>query len=198
MKKPFFKAARGARNMNDKEIIRLFFDRDEKAIEYTAEKYHSYCRAIADKILGNAEDDEECLNDVWLAAWNTIPPNDPPSLATYLGRITRNISVQTLRRINRKKRGKELTVYLEELGEALPSDAGVEDALEEAETQRLLAGFVSRQSKLNRSIFICRYYYLDSITEIAARYDLTQNQVKLRLHRMRKKLRDYLEKEGMA
>lgn len=184
--------------MNDKEIVRLFFDRDEKAIEYTSRKYHSYCYAIADRILHNAEDDEECLNDVWLAVWETIPPNDPPSLSVYLGRITRNISVRTLRRINRKKRGKELTVYLEELGDALPSDSDPEKTFESAETQRLLAEFLSRQKQLNRSIFLCRYYYLDSITEIASRFDMTQNQVKLRLHRMRKKLREYLEKEGMV
>lgn len=184
--------------MNDKEIIRLFFDRDEKAIEQTSRKYHSYCYAIADRILHNAEDDEECLNDVWLAAWDSIPPNDPPSLAVYLGRITRNISVRTLRRINRKKRGKELTVYLEELGEALPSDSDPQSAVESAEVRRLLADFVSRQSKLNRDLFLCRYYYLDSIEEIAARFGMTQNQVKLRLHRMRKKLREHLRKEGMA
>ena len=184
--------------MNDKDIIRLFFDRDETAIEQTSRKYRSYCYAIADRILRNTEDDEECLNDVWLAAWDTIPPNDPPSLSVYLGRITRNISVRMLRRINRKKRGKELTVYLEERGEALPSDNRVEAALESAELQRLLADFVSRQNKLNRNLFICRYYYLDSIGEISARYDLTQNQVKLRLFRMRKKLREYLEKEGLA
>ena len=184
--------------MKDKEIIRLYFDRDEKAIEYTEQKYHSYCYAIADKILRNAEDDEECLNDVWLAAWNTIPPNDPPSLSTYLGRITRNISVRMLRRLNRKKRGKELTVYLEELGEALPSDTNVEHALESTVVNELLAGFIKCQSKLNRDILICRYYYLDSIADIAQRFGLTQNQVKLRLFRLRKKLKDYLEKEGIA
>lgn len=183
--------------MNDKDIIRLFFDRDETAIEQTSKKYRSYCYAVADRILHNAEDDEECLNDVWLAAWDTIPPNDPPSLCVYLGRLTRNISVRMLRRINRKKRGKELTVYLEELSETLPSENDTGSALEHAELQRLLSDFLSRQNMLNRDLMICRYYYLDSIEEIAARFDLTQNQVKLRLFRMRKKLRDYLQKEGM-
>lgn len=184
--------------MNDKEIIRLFFDRDEKAIEYTEQKYRGYCYAIADKILRNAEDDEECLNDVWLAAWDSIPPNNPPVLSTYLGRITRNISVRMLRRLNRKKRGRELTVYLEELGDALPADCNVENALESVVISDLLTSFIKRQSKLNRNLLICRYYYLDSIADIAERFGLTENQVKLRLFRLRKRLREALEKEGIA
>lgn len=183
--------------MDDKEIISLYFDRDEKAIEYTEQKYRAYCYAIADRVLKSPEDNEECLNDVWLSAWNTIPPNNPPSLSTYLGRITRNISVNRLRFINRKKRGKELTVYLEELSEALPSKNSVEDVLEEKELRTLLEDFILKLPKVNRSIFICRYFYLDTTQDIAVRFGLTQNQVKLRLFRMRNKLKTFLEKEGV-
>ena len=182
--------------MHDKEIISLYFDRDEKAIEYTEEKYRAYCYSVADKVLNNAQDDEECLNDVWLAAWNSIPPNNPPSLATYLGRITRNISVRRLRFINRKKRGKELTIYIEELNEAIPTASTVEDIVDNQVLCSLLERFLRSQNKQNRNIFICRYYYLDSIGDVADRFGMTENQVKLRLFRLRKKLREHLEKEG--
>lgn len=182
--------------MNDKEIIALFMSRDEKAIEYTRSKYGAYCFAIADKVLDNAEDNEECLNDVWLAVWNSIPPNNPESLSSYIGKITRNISVKRLRAINRLKRGKSVTVCLDELSDALPSGDSVEDTLEKTELKVLLETFIRGLNKSNRNIFLCRYYYLDSIDEIAVRFGMTGNQVKLRLFRMRKKLKDYLEKEG--
>lgn len=184
--------------MHDKEIISLFFDRDERAIEYTQQKYRAYCHTIADQVLNNSQDDEECLNDVWLAAWNSIPPNNPPTLATYLGRITRNISVRRLRTINRKKRGKELTVYIEELNEAIPTATDVEEVLEHQMIRELLERFLRSQSTQNRRVFVCRYYYLDSINDIADRFGMTESQVKLRLFRLRKKLKQYLEKEGIV
>lgn len=183
--------------MNDQEIIALFLDRDEKAIEYTASKYHNYCYSIADKALHNPQDSEECLNDVWLAAWNSIPPNEPTSLSVYLGRITRNLSVKRLRDINRKKRGKEITVYLEELEDVIPTRHNVEETMENELLKESLERFLRKQHKINRGLFICRYYYLDSIGEIAARFGLTENTVKLRLFRLRKKLKEYLEKEGV-
>ena len=184
--------------MKDKDIISLYFDRDERAIEYTAAKYGPYCRAIAEKLLSSAEDREECLNDVWLAAWESIPPNDPPSLSRYLGRIARNVSVRRLRYINRKKRGRELTVYIEELGEAVPDGSDIELTLESEELSRRIGDFLKKQKKLNRQLFICRYYYLDSVGQIAERFSLTENQVKLRLFRMRGQLKKYLEKEGVV
>lgn len=182
--------------MNDKEIIALYMSRDEKAIEYTRDKYSAYCFSIADKVLDNAEDNEECLNDVWLAVWNSIPPNNPASLSSYIGKITRNLSVKRLRAINRLKRGKSVTVCLDELSEALPSGESVEDSFEKSELKESLEKFIRGQAKINRNIFLCRYYYLDSIDEIAVRFGMTENQVKLRLFRMRKKLKDFLEKEG--
>ncbi len=186
------------RSMEDKRIIDLFFDRDERAIEYTSQKYGRYCYSIADKILRDPEDDRECLNDVWLAAWNSIPPNNPPSLSAYLGKVTRNQSVMKLRSINRNKRGRSLTVYLDELSEAMPDACDVEAELERTVIRDALSEFIRRQGKTNRHLFVCRYYYLDSIEEIAERFGMTQSQVKLRLFRMRKKLKEYLEKEGIA
>lgn len=183
--------------MRDKDIISLYFSRDERAIEYTEQKYRAYCLSVADRILGDPQDCEECLNDVWLAAWESIPPNDPPSLAVYLGRVARNISVRRLRQINRKKRGADVTVYLEELSEALPDGSSVEELAEGSALRELLERYLRAQSRLNRDIFICRYYYLDSIADTAYRFGMTENQVKLRLFRLRKKLRTYLEKEGI-
>ena len=184
--------------MNDQEIIALFFDRDERAIEYVTRQYRGYCYSIADRVLCSKEDSEECLNDVWLAAWNTIPPNKPPSLSTYLGRITRNLSVKKLRDINRKKRGREMTVYLEELSEALPTQNGVEKAIDDIVIKESIERFLQKQSRTNRSLFICRYYYLDGIEETAVRFGMTENTVKLRLFRMRKKLKEFLEQEGIV
>ncbi len=183
--------------MNDQEIIILFFERDEKAIEYTERRYKNYCYPIAEKLLRNREDCEECLNDVWLAAWNSIPPNRPQSLSSYLGRITRNLSVKKLRDINRKKRGRELTVYLEELSDVLPSKKSVENAIEDSLIKEVIESFLQKQNRINRNLFICRYYYLDSIDEIKERFGMNENTVKTRLFRMRKKLKEYLEKEGV-
>lgn len=184
--------------MQDKEIVALYFDRNEKAIEYTQQKYRAYCHSVAHRLLRDEQDDEECLNDVWLAAWESIPPNRPLSLKSYLGRITRNLSAKRLRDINRKKRGKDLTVYLEELSDALPADDGVESSLESAVLREAIERFLMRQSAVNRSLFICRYYYLDSIGELALRFGLSENSVKLRLLRLREKLREELVKEGIV
>ena len=184
--------------MQDKEIVALYFDRNEKAIEYTQQKYRAYCHSVAHRLLRDEQDDEECLNDVWLAAWESIPPNRPLSLKSYLGRITRNLSAKRLRDINRKKRGKDLTVYLEELSDALPADDGVESSLESAVLREAIERFLMRQSAVNRSLFICRYYYLDSIGELALRFGLSENSVKLRLLRLRQKLREELVKEGIV
>ena len=184
--------------MQDKEIVALYFDRNEKAIEYTQQKYRAYCHSVAHRLLRDEQDDEECLNDVWLAAWESIPPNRPLSLKSYLGRITRNLSAKRLRDINRKKRGKDLTVYLEELSDALPADDGVESSLESAALKEMIERFLKRQSEVNRSLFICRYYYLDSVGELALRFGLSENSVKLRLLRLRQKLREELVKEGIV
>ena len=178
--------------MQDKEIISLYLDRDEKAIEYTEQKYRAYCLSVADRILSDPQDCEECLNDVWLAAWESIPPNDPPALAVYLGRIARNISVRRQREMNRKKRGAGLTVYLEELSEALPGGGSVEELTEGSDLRELIGRFLKAQSRLNRDIFVFRYYYLDSIADVGRRFGMTDNQVKLRLFRLRKKLKGFL------
>ena len=184
--------------MNDKDIIALLFDRDEKALEYTAEKYDSYCYAIARGILGSEEDVKECVNDVLLAVWETIPPNNPEKLSLYLGRITKNISVNRLRSINAKKRGADyVRLCIDELSEAIPSADDPIALLESEQLSEALERFLRSVSATNRRIFISRYYYLESIGEIASRFCMNENQVKLRLYRTREKLRKYLRKEGL-
>lgn len=186
-------------NMDDKEIIDLFFGRDEKALEYTAQKYDSYCYAVAQKILGSEEDAKECVNDVLLAAWDTIPPNRPEKLSLYLGKIAKNISVNKLRAINAKKRGADMIkVCLDELVEVVPSSDDPTALLETEELSRAIERGLKTLSATNRRIFISRYYYLESIGEIASRLGMNENQVKLRLSRTREKLRKYLRKEGLT
>ena len=185
--------------MDDQRIIELFFDRDEKALEYTAEKYDSYCYTVARAILDSDEDAKECVNDVWLAAWDTIPPNRPKKLSAYLGRIAKNLSVSKLREINAKKRGADyVRVCIDELTEIVPSQDSPEKLLENAELSQAIERGLKALSATNRRIFISRYYYLESIGELAARFCMNENQVKLRLSRTREKLRKHLRKEGLT
>lgn len=186
-------------NMDDKDIIDLYFSRDEKALEYTAQKYDSYCYAIAHRILGSEEDAKECVNDVLLAAWDSIPPNRPEKLSLYLGKIAKNLSVNKLRTINAKKRGADyVRVCLDELGEVVPAENDPTALLESEELTRAIERGLKSVSATNRRIFISRYYYLESVGEIASRFCMNENQVKLRLHRTREKLRKMLRKEGLT
>lgn len=185
--------------MDDREIIDLFFDRNEKALEYTAEKYDSYCYAVALRILGSEEDAKECVNDVLLAAWETIPPNRPEKLSLYLGKITKNLSINKLRAINAKKRGADyIRVCIDELCEVVPSKEDPSALLESEELTQAIERGLKTLSAVNRRIFISRYYYLESIGEIASRFCMNENQVKLRLRRTREKLHKYLRKEGLT
>lgn len=184
--------------MDDRKIIDLFFDRNEKALEYTAQKYDSYCYAVAARILGSEEDAKECVNDVLLAAWDSIPPNRPEKLSLYLGKIAKNLSVNKLRAINAKKRGADyMRVCLDELCEAVPSAESPSDLLESEELSQSIERFLRSCSATNRRLFIGRYYYLENIGELASRFCMNENQVKQRLKRTREKLRKMLRKEGL-
>lgn len=184
--------------MEDREIVALYLSRDERALEYTAEKYDSYCYAVAQRILGNDEDAKECVNDAFLAAWESIPPNEPERLSLYLARITKNISVNKLRAINAKKRGADYTnVCIDELAEVLSTADDPTEALESGELGEAVERFLVRQKPINRRLFISRYYYTESTAEMAARFGMNENQVRLRLHRTREKLRIFLRKEGL-
>ena len=185
--------------MQDHEIIDLYFARNEQAIAQSANKYGGYCTSIAQNILRNMQDAEECVNDTWLRAWNSIPPVRPDHLQLYLGGITRHLSLDRYRLLRREKRGGgEMVLALDEMSEVIASDTNVQAQIEQDEFFDLLNRFLWSLPERDCNIFIRRYYYVDSIEAIASRYGLTQANVKKILSRTRAKLHDYLRKEGYS
>lgn len=183
--------------MEDQQIIRLYWDRDEQAIPATAEKYGNYCTAIAQNILGNQEDAEECVNDTYLNAWNSMPPHRPGVLSTFLGKITRNLSLSRYRCNTAQKRGGgELPAVLEELAEVVSGKETVEQELDRRELMQAIDAFLDDLSPKQRGVFICRYWYTEGISEIAARYGMKDTAVSMALNRIRTKLRSYLSERG--
>ena len=187
----------GGESMNDTEIISLYWKRDESAISETEAKYGAYCRAIARNILSNAQDEQECVNDTYLAAWNSMPPQKPALLKAYLGKIARRTSLKKWRDAHALKRGgSEVQPVLDELAECIPGNS-IESALEAAELTRLINGFLGSLPATERRIFLRRYWYLDSIAEIAGSFGFSQSKVKSMLRRMRLKLMKRLKEEGV-
>lgn len=185
--------------MEDSQIIDLFFKRDEKAITCIAEQYGHYCTSIAYNILRNREDCEECVSDTWLHAWNSIPPDCPLRLRAWLGQITRNLSFDLYRKNHRQKRGSgELPFILSELEGCLPAKSTIDSRLEEVEIARCVSNFLRSIGREARVIFVRRYFYNDSILQIAKRYKISQSKVKSALYRTRRQLRLYLEQEGIC
>ena len=183
--------------MEEAKIVRLYLDRDESAITATAEKYGGYCKSIAKNILNNEEDAEECVNDTYLGAWNSIPPHIPDNLAAFLGKITRNLSLSRYRQNTANKRGGgEFHVVLDELSELLSGNDDVEEEICTKELVNAVNNFLDTLSPKDRAIFICRYWYADSTKEIAVRKGMKEGTVSMTLTRLRKKLRKHLIKEG--
>lgn len=183
--------------MEDACIVELYLARSERAIEETAAKYGKYCYTIAFQILGNAEDAEESVNDTYLRAWNSIPPHRPAILSTFLGKITRRVSIDKWRGKTAEKRGNgEMTLALDELSDCVPGSQGVEHEMETAELAKAINRFVALLPVTERRIFICRYWYFDPVCAIADQFGFSQSKVKMTLHRLRKKLLAYLEKEA--
>lgn len=182
--------------MDDSGIVRLFLARDERAIAEAQEKYGWYCLSIAVNILGDRTDAEECFNDALLAAWQLIPPNCPYSLATFLGRLTRNGAINTLKmRCTQKRGGGAGELALEELRECAAAGS-VEEELDRRELEKAINRFLARLTVTNRKMFMLRYWYCYSVREIALRLGTTENTVSVTLNRTRKKLREYLKKRG--
>ena len=182
--------------MTDADIVTLYWARDEQAIAQTAQKFGAYCRKIAMNLLGSQEDAEECENDTWMAAWNSMPTNRPARLAPYLGRITRNLALDRFDRAAAQKRGSGQTCApLDELAECVAAPGSVEDSFDAAETGRLISAFLRRQSPESRIIFLRRYWYGQSVADIAAGMNCGEGKVKSSLFRTRKALRTYLEQE---
>lgn len=183
--------------MDDKQIIALFEARSQDAIAETKRKFDPLCRALAGKLLRSEEDVEECLSDTYLALWNAIPPAKPAPLSTFLAKITRNLAMKRLEHLSAEKRGADVTVSFEELDGCIPFGPTPETVYEEKELARAIGDFLQKQSKQNRVIFLRRYYFFDSVKDIAAYMGCGEETVKSSLHRTRKKLKSYLIKEEL-
>lgn len=186
-------------HMEDQQIIELYWRRSEDAIWATQSKYGGYCGAIAQNILSNPQDEEECLNDTWIGAWNAMPPHRPNRLRLFLGKITRSLACDALRSRNARKRGGGASFApLEELAECVPAASGTEEAVEAHELERIIGRFLHGLAERDCSLFLRRYWYAEPLERIAERYGLKVNTVKTSLFRTRRKLKDYLEKEGIV
>lgn len=182
--------------MEDQEIIRQLWARKEEGLAALMQKYGHYCYTVSYGILRNTEDVEECVNDAWLRAWNAIPPHRPDNLAGFMAKIVRNLSLNYLQKQHAKKRGGYEAVYvLEELAGCLSDGKRVEERIESQELAASIEKFLKRQTARKRVVFLRRYFYLDSVKEIAERMDLKEGTVKSILSRMRRELLKWLEQE---
>ena len=185
--------------MEDRDIIQLYWDRDEGAIPATADKYGGYCAAIARNILDDGRDAEECVNDTWLAAWNAMPPHRPARLAAFLGKLTRNLSFNRWKARRADKRGGgQLPLVLDELGECVSGREDVEGAVDRKELIRALDDFLTALPRRSRDLFVRRYWNGDAVKDLAQELDVRPNALTKRLLRLRESLRSYLESEGVS
>ena len=183
--------------MDDRGIIALYNARNEQAISVTAQKYGDYCFSVAYNILANAQDAEECVNDTWLRAWNSIPPQNPSSLRLFLAKITRRLALDRFKEQRRQKRGGgEAALALEELADLLPASDRVESGIEEEEFMKTVNRFLRTLPARDCNIFVGRYFHLAPLREIAAQYGLQEGNVQKILFRTKKKMKQYLEQEG--
>lgn len=183
--------------MEDNEIIQLYWERNDLAIKATADKYGHYCRTIAKNILNNDEDAEECVNDTYLNAWNAMPTHWPEQLATFLGKITRNLSFNDYKRVHSQKRGGgEMALVLDELADCVADSDDVEQLIDRQELIKAINLFVKNLAADKQKIFVRRYWYADSVSAIAKDGGMLPGTVSKRLARMRKQLKAYLTERG--
>ena len=182
--------------MDDQQILDLYFARSESAITETDRKYGRYCHSIAYNILEDHEDAKEIVNDTYLKAWNTIPPNRPDPLKPYVGMISRHLSLDRYEEYHTQKRGGQVPLVLEELAECIPDNDSREDIGESVALKEALAKFIRSLPDKTQRIFLRRYWYASSAAEIAEEFGMRENSVNVLLHRTRKKLKDHLQKEG--
>lgn len=185
--------------MDDREIVDLYWQRSERAIDETAQKYGSYCRIIAYNILENGEDSDECVNDTWLSAWNSMPDKRPERLAPFLGKITRNFALKKITRRNAQKRGGgEALLALEELDACVPSGYSLEREVEDRELSRAIDYFLDTLPEKEQLAFVARYWFMAGEREIAKKLHLSRSGVSAMLKRTRKKLKTFLIMEGLC
>lgn len=182
--------------MDDEKIIALFFARDEDAIHQTDTVYGRKLHTLSDRILRSHEDAQECVNDTYLNTWNAIPPRHPTHFFAFLASVCRNLSLNRIDWEQASKRNAEVVSLSKEMELCIP-DARREQELENRELGRMLTAFLEELPQESRLIFLRRYWYVDTVAEIAARYGMTESKVKMQLSRTRQKLRACLEKEGI-
>lgn len=183
--------------MDDNEIVQLFRDRNEAALSAMEKKHGRRCRTVAENILNNREDAEECVNEAYMKLWELIPPHCPEALGAFLCRIVRNTAINVLKAKNTEKRGKgTAAVAFEELEECIPDKSSVEHIYENKELLAAVNRFLRQTSIESRRIFVLRYWYCCDLSEIAERFGTRKNTVSVILNRTRKRLRKYLEEEG--
>lgn len=181
--------------LEDSQIIELFFQRSERAIDAAEEKYGALCRSVAWNLLGNEEDVQECVNDTWHSLWRVIPPQKPEKLASFIAKIVRNLAMKRLTYRNAEKRA-VMTVSFEELSQCIPSANTVEDLLEARELVGLLDRFLNTLDADSRDMFLRRYWFFDSVREIARGFGISETKVTTKLYRIRNRLKAYLAEEG--
>lgn len=183
--------------MKDERIIELYWARSEDAVVETANKYGKYCYSIAYNILADAEDADETVNDTYMGAWNSMPPHKPSVLSTFLGKITRRISINRWNKRSAEKRGRgEVPLALEELSQAVASSDTPEQVLTARELTQAIDRFLSSLPEQERDLFVCRYWFLAPLAEISGRFGFSLSKTKSMLFRTRKKLKAHLEQEG--
>ena len=182
--------------MEDHKIIELYFSRDERAIKETDLKYGKLCHHLAYNILKSKEDAEECVNDTYIGIWNAIPPEKPNHFISFVGKIARNLALKRLESATRQKRSQASVVSFSELEEIL-SDESIAADVSNEEIGKAISAFLRKEKADSRKVFIRKYYFFDSISEIAERYGFTESKVKNMLYHTRNKLKEYLIKEGI-
>ena len=183
--------------MDDAQIIELYFARNERAISETIAKYGAYCFAVASRILSVREDAEECVSDTWVHTWNAVPPSRPRIFKAFLAKITRNLSINRYEALHAVKRGAgETALVLDELAEVVGTGNAVEDAVLTKELSALIGDFVQGLPGREALIFTRRYFFTEAVCDIAARFDLSENNVSVILNRTRRKLKGALHDAG--
>ena len=180
--------------MQDNDIIALYFERNQDAIQHTQAKYGAYCHSVSMNILNNRSDAEECVNDTWLRAWNAIPPQRPSVLRTFLGKITRHLSINRLKERHRQKRNTDLLLSFDELSECI----SLPEETTDTQLCAYLDEFLAITDSFDRQLFVGRYWYGRSVQDMAQHYSMTPNAVSQRLKRTRKNLKAFLEERGYS
>lgn len=183
--------------MEDTRIVDLYLNREESAIEETAKQYGNRLRALSFGMVGDKETAEECENDTYMEAWNRIPPHEPRTyLYAFLARIVRHISLNRCRADKRLKRHAVICELTAELEQCIPAPDDTECLLDDMAFRELINGFLRMLSEEKRNVFLRRYWYMDSVAELAKRFSISESKVKVMLYRCREAFRTYLEKEG--